>query len=130
MPESDHLTLLHVYQQWKTNGYRADWCNQHFLQVCHSIYLVVLYCGAVLLCVAVVGWCALRFLQVGRCRSLHCCPALHRGVRSCVAVPDRCNQTFLQAPNSICIGALRCMSGVQPAAACCRPLPCLRSARV
>lgn len=34
MPESDHLTLLHVYQQWKTNGYRADWCNQHFLQVC------------------------------------------------------------------------------------------------
>ena len=33
VPESDHLTLLHVYQQWKTNGYRADWCNQHFLQV-------------------------------------------------------------------------------------------------
>ena len=32
VPESDHLTLLHVYQQWKTNGYRADWCNQHFLQ--------------------------------------------------------------------------------------------------
>ena len=32
MPESDHLTLLHVYQQWKTNGYRADWCSQHFLQ--------------------------------------------------------------------------------------------------
>jgi len=33
VPESDHLTLLHVYQQWKTNGYRADWCSQHFLQV-------------------------------------------------------------------------------------------------
>lgn len=32
VPESDHLTLLHVYQQWKTNGYRADWCSQHFLQ--------------------------------------------------------------------------------------------------
>jgi hypothetical protein len=22
IPESDHLTLLHVYQQWKNNGYR------------------------------------------------------------------------------------------------------------
>lgn len=22
VPESDHLTLLHVYQQWKTNDYR------------------------------------------------------------------------------------------------------------
>ncbi|KAL4449004.1 hypothetical protein ABPG77_007721 [Micractinium sp. CCAP 211/92] len=32
VPESDHLTLLHVYQQWKTNGYRPDWCSQHFLQ--------------------------------------------------------------------------------------------------
>jgi HrpA-like RNA helicase len=33
VPESDHLTLLHVYQQWKSNGYRGDWCNDHFLQV-------------------------------------------------------------------------------------------------
>lgn len=32
IPESDHLTLLHVYQQWKNNGYRADWCSSHFLQ--------------------------------------------------------------------------------------------------
>jgi pre-mRNA-splicing factor ATP-dependent RNA helicase DHX38/PRP16 len=32
VPESDHLTLLHVYQQWKTNGYRGDWCAAHFLQ--------------------------------------------------------------------------------------------------
>lgn len=32
VPESDHLTFLHVYQQWKANGYRADWCTQHFLQ--------------------------------------------------------------------------------------------------
>ncbi|KAI8103676.1 hypothetical protein M9435_005010 [Picochlorum sp. BPE23] len=32
VPESDHLTLLHVYQQWKTNGYRSDWCSAHFLQ--------------------------------------------------------------------------------------------------
>jgi pre-mRNA-splicing factor ATP-dependent RNA helicase DHX38/PRP16 len=32
VPESDHLTLLHVYQQWKKNGYRSDWCDRHFLQ--------------------------------------------------------------------------------------------------
>lgn len=32
VPESDHLTLLHVYQQWKNNGYRPDWCSDHFLQ--------------------------------------------------------------------------------------------------
>ena len=32
MPESDHLTMLHVYQQWKANNYRADWCSDHFLQ--------------------------------------------------------------------------------------------------
>jgi len=25
IPESDHLTLLHVYQQWKNNGYRCAW---------------------------------------------------------------------------------------------------------
>jgi pre-mRNA-splicing factor ATP-dependent RNA helicase DHX38/PRP16 len=31
VPESDHLTLLHVYQQWKHNAYRADWCNDHFI---------------------------------------------------------------------------------------------------
>lgn len=29
--ESDHLTLLHVFQQWKTNGYRDSWCLQHFV---------------------------------------------------------------------------------------------------
>jgi len=31
VPESDHLTLLHVYQQWRSNGYRVDWCNEHFI---------------------------------------------------------------------------------------------------
>ncbi|KAL0408496.1 UNVERIFIED_CONTAM: Pre-splicing factor ATP-dependent RNA helicase DEAH7 [Sesamum radiatum] len=30
VPESDHLTLLNVYQQWKANQYRGDWCNDHF----------------------------------------------------------------------------------------------------
>ncbi|KAH9621043.1 hypothetical protein KSS87_010728 [Heliosperma pusillum] len=33
VPESDHLTLLNVYQQWKSNDYRGDWCGDHFLQV-------------------------------------------------------------------------------------------------
>ena len=32
VPESDHLTMLHVYQQWKHNEYRSDWCSTHFLQ--------------------------------------------------------------------------------------------------
>ncbi|CDZ97652.1 pre-mrna splicing factor [Phaffia rhodozyma] len=31
VPESDHLTLLHVYTQWKSNGYRDDWAMKHFL---------------------------------------------------------------------------------------------------
>jgi pre-mRNA-splicing factor ATP-dependent RNA helicase DHX38/PRP16 len=29
--ESDHLTLLHVYQLWKMNGYSDGWCTKHFL---------------------------------------------------------------------------------------------------
>ncbi|KAJ5498041.1 hypothetical protein N7453_007092 [Penicillium expansum] len=31
VPESDHLTLLHVYTQWKTNGHSDAWCTKHFL---------------------------------------------------------------------------------------------------
>lgn len=31
VPESDHLTLLHVYTQWKSNGYSDAWCTRHFL---------------------------------------------------------------------------------------------------
>ena len=44
VPESDHLTLLHVYQQWKNNGYRADWCSQHFLQAKgeHAFYIHII----------------------------------------------------------------------------------------
>ena len=30
-PESDHLTLLNVYLQWKRNGFRTDWCTKHFI---------------------------------------------------------------------------------------------------
>ncbi|KAF6161432.1 hypothetical protein GIB67_009311 [Kingdonia uniflora] len=33
VPESDHLTLLNIYQQWKANNYRGDWCNDHYLHV-------------------------------------------------------------------------------------------------
>jgi hypothetical protein len=39
VPESDHLTLLNVYNQWKNNGYRGDWCNDHFLQVVPNLPL-------------------------------------------------------------------------------------------
>lgn len=33
VPESDHLTLLNVYTQWKNNGYRTDWANAHFIHI-------------------------------------------------------------------------------------------------
>ena len=29
--ESDHLTLLNIYEMWKKSGYRGDWCTKHFL---------------------------------------------------------------------------------------------------
>eukprot|EP00727_Mastigamoeba_balamuthi_P009636 m51a1_g5295 putative pre-mrna-splicing factor atp-dependent rna helicase prp16 (1262) ;mRNA; r:218527-223351 len=31
VPESDHLTLLNVFQMWKQNQFRADWCAEHFI---------------------------------------------------------------------------------------------------
>lgn len=31
VPESDFLTFLHVYGQWKAKGYSDHWCSQHFL---------------------------------------------------------------------------------------------------
>jgi pre-mRNA-splicing factor ATP-dependent RNA helicase DHX38/PRP16 len=31
VPESDHLTLLHVYTQWRSNGHSDGWCVRHFL---------------------------------------------------------------------------------------------------
>lgn len=31
MPESDHLTLLNVYNLWKKNGYSTNWCTEHFI---------------------------------------------------------------------------------------------------
>ncbi|XP_028174839.1 pre-mRNA-splicing factor ATP-dependent RNA helicase PRP16 [Ostrinia furnacalis] len=31
VPESDHLTLLHLYNQWKANKYSSQWCTEHFV---------------------------------------------------------------------------------------------------
>ena len=33
VPESDHLTLLNVYQQWKVNMADHGWCTEHFIHV-------------------------------------------------------------------------------------------------
>lgn len=33
VPESDHLTFLNVYEQWKRNAYSATWCNEHFIHI-------------------------------------------------------------------------------------------------
>ncbi len=30
VPESDHLTLLNVYEKWKSNSYSVEWANEHF----------------------------------------------------------------------------------------------------
>lgn len=31
VPESDHLTLLNVYNQWIRAGARTEWCSEHFV---------------------------------------------------------------------------------------------------
>ncbi|EDQ91715.1 uncharacterized protein MONBRDRAFT_19544 [Monosiga brevicollis MX1] len=31
VPESDHLTLLNTYQQWKSNNYSSSWASEHFI---------------------------------------------------------------------------------------------------
>jgi ATP-dependent RNA helicase DHX8/PRP22 len=31
-PEGDHLTLLNVYDSWKSNGYSNSWCFSNFIQ--------------------------------------------------------------------------------------------------
>ncbi|KAF4757572.1 hypothetical protein FOZ63_013389 [Perkinsus olseni] len=33
VPESDHLTLLYIYQQWRKHKGSAQWCAKHYLQV-------------------------------------------------------------------------------------------------
>ncbi|KAJ8598522.1 hypothetical protein CTAYLR_001315 [Chrysophaeum taylorii] len=32
VPESDHLTLLNVYEQWRANSRSDSWCEAHYLQ--------------------------------------------------------------------------------------------------
>lgn len=31
VPESDHLTFLNVFIQWKQQKYSSSWCNEHFV---------------------------------------------------------------------------------------------------
>ena len=31
VPESDHLTMLNVYLQWKMHKYSNSWCTEHFI---------------------------------------------------------------------------------------------------
>ena len=31
VPESDHLTMLNVYNQWKIQKYSSQWCTDHFI---------------------------------------------------------------------------------------------------
>eukprot|EP00823_Brevimastigomonas_motovehiculus_P006334 TRINITY_DN5223_c0_g1_i1.p1 TRINITY_DN5223_c0_g1~~TRINITY_DN5223_c0_g1_i1.p1 ORF type:complete len:765 (-),score=184.00 TRINITY_DN5223_c0_g1_i1:110-2404(-) len=31
VPESDHLTLLNIYNQWKINNFSSEWCTEHFI---------------------------------------------------------------------------------------------------
>lgn len=33
VPESDHLTFLNVYLQWKQHKFSSSWCNEHFIHV-------------------------------------------------------------------------------------------------
>ena len=30
-PESDHLTMLNVFEQWKNHEYSSEWCKEHFI---------------------------------------------------------------------------------------------------
>ena len=32
-PESDHLTLLHIYNQCETNKFSSSWCQKHFIHI-------------------------------------------------------------------------------------------------
>jgi pre-mRNA-splicing factor ATP-dependent RNA helicase DHX38/PRP16 len=29
--ESDHLTLLNVYNQWASHDFKVDWCTKHYV---------------------------------------------------------------------------------------------------
>jgi len=31
VPESDHLTMLNVYEQWRQHDYSSQWCSEHYI---------------------------------------------------------------------------------------------------
>lgn len=31
-PNGDHLTLLNIYNSWKSTGYSEEWCNANYIQ--------------------------------------------------------------------------------------------------
>ncbi len=33
VPESDHLTLLNVYERWKEQNCSTNWANEHYLHI-------------------------------------------------------------------------------------------------
>lgn len=32
IPESDHLTYLNIFEQWKKHNFGSEWCTEHYLQ--------------------------------------------------------------------------------------------------
>lgn len=44
VPESDHLTYLNVYMQWKNNNYSSIWCNDHFIHTKAMRKVRLYYC--------------------------------------------------------------------------------------
>ena len=39
-PEGDHLTLLAVYEAWKTSKFSNPWCYENFIQVRAAFHLI------------------------------------------------------------------------------------------
>lgn len=52
VPESDHLTYLNVYMQWKNNNYSSIWCNEHFIhtKAMRKVRLALLHLFSCSLC--------------------------------------------------------------------------------
>jgi len=52
VPESDHLTYLNVYMQWKSNNYSAQWCSEHFIHIkaMRKVSLFLFTCLEILSC--------------------------------------------------------------------------------
>jgi hypothetical protein len=87
VPESDHLTMLHVYQQWKKSGYRADWCSDHFLQAKGAPGLP---CALACNYVSWGGICQL--LYTVHTENFLACPVVH--------CPDRASQEQISSMSS------------------------------